>query len=154
MAEQTIVELERRIERLEHEHDMAPMRHGRDVSHHHGTMPATRRQRRTVRWSSQAQMFGYPVVDIAIGPDWDAGDQRGYACGIIAVGDVATGAVALGGIAQGGIAVGGLSWGLVAVGGVSFGFAFALGGVCAAAYAIGGVAAGLWAQGGVPFSAF
>jgi hypothetical protein len=50
---------------------------------------------RAIRWSSRARVGGLPLVDLAVGPDLAQGEWRGYAKGIIAVGDVAQGVVAL-----------------------------------------------------------
>ena len=61
------------------------------------------------RKSSQWIVFGLPLWDIALGPNMERGEMRGYARGIIAIGDIAKGWIALGGIAYGGLAIGGLS---------------------------------------------
>ena len=55
----------------------------------------------SIRYSSVAQLYGVPVVDVAIGSDESRGERRGRAKGIIAIGDIATGMIALGGIARG-----------------------------------------------------
>ena len=107
-----------------------------------------RPQRRSVRKRSKREIAGWPLYDIAIGPDWDAGERRGSAKGILAVGDIATGAVAVGGIAQGGIAIGGLACGLLSLGGCAFGLLGVIGGVAVGGFAYGGVAIGLKAIGG------
>src|SRR5262245_11748699 len=51
------------------------------------------------RYRSKATLFGWPVIDVALGPK--NGELRGRARGIIAIGDIATGAIALGGMTRG-----------------------------------------------------
>lgn len=99
---------------------------------------------RGVRNRSATTIGGFPLYDIAFGPDLAREEIRGHAKGILAIGDMATGVLALGGIARGVIALGGLSIGVFSFGGLSLGALFAAGGV-----AIGGVAAGGAALGGV-----
>ena len=98
------------------------------------------------RWRSAATLFGWPVIDVALGPK--DGQMRGHAKGIIAVGDIATGGVALGGFARGVVAVGGLAVGLFSLGGGSLGVIAATGGFAVGGMAAGGGAAGYLASGG------
>jgi hypothetical protein len=108
-----------------------------------------RLQPRGLRKRSNRLFFGLPLYDIAMGPDPEAGEMRGHACGIVAIGDIATGVIALGGIARGGIAVGGLALGLLSLGGCSVGVLLAIGGLALSiGCAIGGLAIGLVAIGG------
>jgi len=102
---------------------------------------------RGIRKRSVRTLCGLPLFDIAMGPDPAKGEMRGYAHGIIAVGDVARGWIAIGGMALGGIAVGGVAAGIVSIGGLSFGV-LALGGTAIGGVAIGGFAAGYYALGG------
>src|SRR5207249_7015046 len=97
-----------------------------------------------IRRESPRKFFGLPLWAIAIGPDWERGEMRGHACGIFAVGDMATGWFAFGGLARGIFAFGGLAVGLIAFGGVAIGVLFAVGGL-----AIGGMAFGGGAIGGI-----
>jgi len=123
-------ELEARIEKLEQQLSAKP-------------------QPKTVRLQSKRKLLGLPLYDISIGPDLENGENRGYAKGILACGDVATGVFALGGIAQGGVAIGGLACGLLSLGGGAFGLLGAMGGVALGGFSFGGVAIGLDAIGGV-----
>ncbi len=102
---------------------------------------------RSIRHTSQMQLFGYPLVAVAYGSDFSRNESRGHARGIIAVGDVATGVIAIGGLARGLIAVGGVAVGVVTVAGVGFG-ALVIAGVAIAQMAFGGVAVGHYAKGG------
>ena len=106
-------------------------------------------EQRSIRRQSRQNLFGIPLYDIAFGPDLEAGELRGHAKGIVAIGDVATGVLAFGGIATGGIAVGGLAFGLLSVGGCAVGLLGVVGGVALGGFAIGGVAIALKAIGGV-----
>ena len=63
------------------------------------------------RYESDATLFGWPVIAIAIGSG--LGEKRGHARGIIAIGDYATGLLAIGGQARGVVAVGGVAIGLL-----------------------------------------
>lgn len=103
---------------------------------------------RTVRYVSQATLFGLPLLAIAQGAEHSRNEERGHARGIIAIGDVATGVIAIGGIARGLIAVGGVGFGLFTVAGVGIG-ALVIAGVAVAQTALGGVAVGQYAKGGV-----
>ena len=70
-----------------------------------------------VRWQSSIKFMGLPLYHIALGPDLAAGQMRGHARGIVAIGDIATGVLAIGGLAGGVVAIGGCAMGLIAVGG-------------------------------------
>ncbi len=96
-------------------------------------------------YTSQATLFGLPVVQIAIGPT--AASRRGKAKAIIAIGDQAYGLLACGGLAVGLVAFGGLSIGLLGLGGCAIGV-FAVGGWAMGGFAAGGGAMGLIAVGG------
>jgi hypothetical protein len=98
------------------------------------------------RYRSKATLFGWPVIDIALGPK--DGQMRGHAKGIIAIGDIATGGIALGGIARGFVAIGGLALGLFSVGGGAVGLLTATGGMAIGGMASGGGALGFLAAGG------
>jgi hypothetical protein len=117
-----------------------------------------------IRMRSSFCVAGLPLYDIAIGPDFEKGEMRGKARGIIAIGDIAMGVFAFGGLAVGAISVGGcslgllcgiggLSVGLLAIGGVAIG-AVAVGGVAVGFVAVGGCALGYYACGGVAFGKF
>ncbi|MEM7621970.1 MAG: hypothetical protein AAF235_02065 [Planctomycetota bacterium] len=110
------------------------------------------------RWRTEAEVFGMPVVHVALGPRPD--EKIGRARGFIAIGDEAMGVVAVGGLARGVIAVGGFAAGgftfggfslaaLVAGGGMSGGLGFAWGGLAIGGIANAGVAIGGVASGGV-----
>lgn len=112
----------------------------------------------TTRYRSRQTLWGLPLVAVAMGPDLAAGQPRGIAKGIIAVGDIAIGGLAVGGIACGVIPVGGLCFGAFAIGGLAFGLAavgglaiggVVMGGAAAGIVAVGGVALGVWSHGGV-----
>jgi hypothetical protein len=118
---------------------------------------------RGLRKRSTTMLWGLPLYDIAMGPDLEKGELRGYARGIIAIGDVATGILAIGGLARGGIAIGGLALGLLfgmgglatgllAFGGLAVG-GIAIGGGAIGGIAIGGGAVGYYAVGGSAFGA-
>ena len=98
------------------------------------------------RYRSKATLFGWPVIDVAMGPK--NGELRGRAKGIIAIGDIATGGIAFGGLARGVVAVGGAAFGAFSFGGFSFGLVTALGGGAIGGIATGGGALGGIAQGG------
>ena len=98
------------------------------------------------RWRSAATLFGWPVIDVALGPK--DGQMRGHAKGIIAIGDIATGGVALGGVARGVVAIGGISLGVFAFGGLAVGIIAATAGVAVGGMAAGGGAIGYLANGG------
>ncbi len=109
---------------------------------------------RSIRKRSETNIMGFPLYDIAMGPDFTKGELRGSACGIIAIGDIATGIFALGGIARGVFVIGGIALGLFSVGGVSIGVLASLGGVSVGAVAIGGVAVGIYALGGAGIGSY
>lgn len=113
--------------------------------------------RRGVRKRSRISVCGLPLYDIAVGPDVETNKVRGYARGIVAIGDIATGVLAIGGVALGAVALGGCSIGILfsigglAMGGVAFGGAaigvLAVGGAAVGVVAIGGAAVGYYACG-------
>lgn len=105
-----------------------------------GVAPVRRRSSRTV--------FGWPLWEIARGPDPSRGETRGHARAIFATGDVADGVVAVGGISRGIISIGGVAFGLIALGGVSMSLLAAVGGVAIAPFAYGGAAVGGVSVGG------
>ena len=104
------------------------------------------------RYRSKATLFGWPVIDIALGPA--NGELRGRARGVIAIGDIATGGLALGGLSCGIVAVGGMAIGLFALGGLAVGLLTALGGLAIGAMAVGGGAIGILAIGGGAIGVF
>lgn len=103
------------------------------------------------RYTSEARVFGVPVVSVAFGPNGE--ETFGVARGFIALGDEATGFVAFGSKASGVLAVGGSARGIVALGGVSFGVisggGAAIGLIAGGGASIGGVANGGAALGAV-----
>jgi hypothetical protein len=101
------------------------------------------------RYTSEATLFGLPVLSIAFGAT--ATERFGRAKGIIALGDKATGFIAIGGQARGFVALGGVAMGGVTFGGVSLGLFSGTGGVATGALASGGCAAGLLSFGGFSF---
>lgn len=103
--------------------------------------------RKGFRYESRRKLCGWPIFSLAIGPDPSKGEMRGWARGIVAVGNIATGVFAFGGLAGGGIAIGGISVGGLAVGGVSLG-GLIIAGVAIGYVAFGGVAVGYYAKGG------
>lgn len=103
---------------------------------------------RGVRWRSKAGLFGWPLCEVALGPNVSRGERRGHARAVVALGNIADGVIAVGGISRGVVAIGGISCGLCSLGGVSLGLLAAVGGVAIAPLALGGVAAGLLASGG------
>jgi hypothetical protein len=100
-----------------------------------------------IRRQSRYELFGLPLWEIAMGPDWERGEMRGHARAIFAFGDIATGGLACGGWARGLVALGGLAVGLVAVGGAAVG-GIAVGGGALGLLALGGGACGYYAFGG------
>jgi hypothetical protein len=124
-------ELEKRVEQLE------------------GELAALRGQGgRCVRRRSASLVGNLPLWEVAIGPDLAAGEVRGHAKAVLALGDIATGFVALGGWARGGLAIGGLATGLFSIGGLSVGALVAAGGLAIGSAAFGGGAVGMVAIGG------
>ena len=102
-----------------------------------------------VRKQSKTTLLGLPLVSIAVGPDFEKGERRGHAKGIIAIGDIATGVLAIGGVAFGGMAIGGCAIGLIALGGCALSILLAVGGLALGTVALGGCAIGLVAVGGM-----
>lgn len=100
-----------------------------------------------IRKSSARKFLGLPLLDIAIGPDFEKGELRGHAKGILAIGDIAQGGIAIGGVSVGVLALGGCAVGIFAVGGCALG-ALALGGLAVGGIALGGAAIGAVAVGG------
>lgn len=106
-----------------------------------------------VRRRSKGTFLGLPWYDVALGPDFERGERRGYAKGILAIGDVACGGLAFGGLACGLLSVGGVSFGLIgALGGLALG-CFAMGGAAIGAVAFGGAVIGYYALGGAAIAA-
>ncbi len=105
-------------------------------------------RRRSVRRRSELTVLGLPLYDIALGPDFESGEVRGHARGVLAIGDIATGVFAFGGIARGLVAVGGVAVGGLAFGGLAIGLVAAFGGAALGTLAVGGAAAGFIAIGG------
>ena len=115
-------------------------------------------EKRPVRFHSDWSINGWPLLDVAIGPDPARNERMGKARGIIAIGDSATGGIALGNIASGLVSVGGISTGVLSVGGLSFGGlaiggialgGMTVGGISLGAAAVGGIAVGYYAKGGI-----
>lgn len=102
---------------------------------------------KSVRYTSKRCLFGWPLLVIAQGPDPSKNEIRGFARGIIAIGDIATGVIAVGGLASGFIAVGGVAVGVVTLAGVGLG-GLVIAGVALGQTAFGGVAIGQYAKGG------
>lgn len=100
------------------------------------------------RYTSDATLWGLPVISIAFGPRPEFGETMGKAKGIIAIGDVAVGGIAIGGRAFGVVSVGGFAVGIASVGGCSIGLASAIGGMAIGGLALGGGAIGGLAIGG------
>jgi len=78
------------------------------------------------RSESSIKVMGLPLWAIAFGADLEAGEVRGHAKGIIAIGELATGIIAIGRIAVGLIPLGIISIGIfpagvIAVGGITIG---------------------------------
>ncbi len=99
-----------------------------------------------VRLQSATRIFGFPLVDIALGQDREKQEEFGHAKGIFAYGDRATGIVAYGGFARGFIAVGMYSVGVLSFGLFSAGLA-AAGFFSLGVYASGGLTCGYVAFG-------
>jgi hypothetical protein len=112
---------------------------------HRGRRPIASRG---VRKRSKRTICGLPLYDIAIGPDFEKGEMRGHARGLIAIGEIATGILAIGGIARGFIVIGGVAIGAASLGGVAIGIGLAIGGAAIGAIAFGGGAGGFAAMGG------
>jgi hypothetical protein len=127
-------ELEKRVGELEKQ--VSALRSGGLVS--------VRGIRKRANWG----IGDIPFYDIAVGPDFERGELRGHAKGIIAIGDLATGVLALGGLARGAVAIGGLALGVLSFGGLSVGILGAIGGLAIGGLALGGAAVGGIAVGG------
>lgn len=102
----------------------------------------------TVRRKSERMVLGFPLWEIARGPDPSRGETVGHARAIFAAGDIADGVVAVGGISRGVISIGGVAFGLITLGGISLSLLGAIGGVAVAPLAFGGVAVGGVSVGG------
>jgi hypothetical protein len=124
-------ELERRVEEL-----------AAEVARLKGVRP------RGVRWRSALTFGNLPFVSVALGPDFERGERRGHAKGVIAIGDLATGLIAVGGLARGGLCFGGVTLGLVSFGGLALGALLAIGGCAVGGLALGGAGVGGVAVGG------
>ena len=108
-------------------------------------------------YRSKRELFGLPLLHIAMGVDLKTGKKK-IAKGIVAIGDIAKGVFAFGGVAMGGFAfggvalgifpLGGLALGLVSIGGLGIGLLAAYGGLAVAPIAMGGLAIGYYATGG------
>jgi predicted Ser/Thr protein kinase len=108
-------------------------------------------------YRSKTELFGLPLLHIAMGVDLRTGKKR-IAKGIVAIGEtakgvfafgaLAIGVVAFGGLSIGIISLGGLALGAVGFGGLAIGLIFAYGGFAVAPIAIGGLAIGYYAAGG------
>jgi hypothetical protein len=116
-------------------------------------MPPAMMGYRGVRWRSRAELFGLPLVHVALGGDPATGAMRGVARGIIAVGDIAFGGLAIGGAAFGGVTFGGFSLGIASIGGAAIGILLGLGGFATGYVALGGMAIGYYAMGGLALGA-
>jgi hypothetical protein len=104
------------------------------------------------RFRSRTTLFGWPIVDIAMGPG--PGERIGKARGIIAIGDSAVGMLAIGGFARGIVACGGMSIGLFTMGGLTIGLLTAFGGLALGGLVSGGAAFGGLVSGGLAFGFF
>jgi predicted RNA-binding Zn-ribbon protein involved in translation (DUF1610 family) len=105
--------------------------------------------RRTFRrYRSKATLFGWPLIDIALGSA--PNEWLGKARGIIAIGDLAIGFLAVGGITCGIVSFGGVGIGLFTLCGMSLGLLTAVGGVAISA----GLATGGTAIGTIAFGSF
>lgn len=49
-----------------------------------------------MRYQSKTKLGNWPLLSVALGPDPMANEARGFARGVIAIGDIAAGFVALG----------------------------------------------------------
>jgi hypothetical protein len=102
------------------------------------------RGRRAVRWSTEREFLGLPLVDVALGR---VDGEKGHARGVVAIGDTATGVVAFGVHARGLVALGITAIGAFSVGWLGVG-AFAMGGLVGGLVAFGAGAVGVYAMGG------
>jgi hypothetical protein len=109
-------------------------------------------------YRSQATLFGWPLLHVAMGVDPATGRKRS-ARGIIALGNSARGVIAFGDTAVGVIACGIFGYGLVSlsvvavgvisIGSVAVGLWWAVGGLALAPVAVGGLVIGYYACGQV-----
>jgi hypothetical protein len=102
------------------------------------------RSRKTIRWSTEREFLGLPLVDIAVGK---VDGTHGHAKGVVAIGDKATGVIAFGILARGLCAFGIIAIGAFSVGWLALG-AFAVGGLVGGLVAFGAGAVGVYAMGG------
>jgi hypothetical protein len=105
--------------------------------------------RPTIRWESERQFVGKPLISIAFGPDAAAGEKYGHARGVVAIGEIASGFLAIGTVLSCGV----LSFGFVSLGVLTF-CGIGLGAVCfsglaVGVIAVGGVAIGVVSLGGL-----
>jgi hypothetical protein len=98
------------------------------------------------RFTSQAKLFGWPVVSIALGAT--STERIGHARGLIAIGDKATGGIALGGMTRGIVSCGGMSVGCFSIGGLSIGLFTSWGGCSIGGISSGGLSIGGMSSGG------
>jgi hypothetical protein len=136
--------VESRIRELERE--VEDLRNGK-TKRGEEAQPATR-QRSPVRKRSKRTVMGWPLWEIASGPDPARSEERGHARALIAIGDRADGLIAIGGIARGGLCIGGITMGLLTLGGVSMSLLAGIGGVAIAPLAYGGASVGIVSVGG------
>ena len=125
-------------------------------------LPANIQQAFGYEYRSKTEVFGLPLVHIAMGVDLRTGKKR-VAKGVIAIGEMAKGIFAFGGLALGVFSFGGLSVGVISLGGFALGLAsfggfalaliFAYGGFAIAPIAIGGLVIGYYAAGGTAYGA-
>lgn len=102
------------------------------------------------RYRSKATLFGWPVIDIALGPRGD--EKIGKARGIIAIGDTAIGLLAIGGFCLGVLSVGGITFGVLSLGGMAGSVLASIGGIAVSGgLAVGGTTVGTVASGGAAF---
>jgi hypothetical protein len=126
-------------------------------------LPANLQQAFGYEYRSKAQLFGLPLVHIAMGVDLRTGKKK-VAKGVLAIGDIAkgifafgglaTGVVAFGGLTLGVVSIGGLPLGIVALGGCAIGLVVAYGGLAIAPIALGGLAIGYYAAGGAAWGQY
>ena len=111
-------------------------------------------------YRSQATLFGWPLLHVAMGVDPATGRKRSAKgiialgsrpIGVIAFGDVAVGVIACGIFGYGLISISVVAVGVVALGSVAAGLWLAMGGVALAPIAIGGAAFGYYANGAMSF---
>ncbi len=107
-------------------------------------------------YRSQATLFGWPLLHVAMGVDPATGRKRNakgiiaLGCrprGVIAFGDVAVGVIACGIFGYGVVSISVVGVGVFALGSVAVGLWLAMGGVAMAPIAIGGAVFGCYADG-------